>query len=204
MFRWMALSIFAASLGISAYRRWQARKLGETIRRAEEPPALIAARALVTLPLFGGVLAYLANPRWMSWSSLPLPEWMQWSGVMLGLLVVPGVYWVLTTLGANVSETVLTKSTHQLVTTGPYQWVRHPLYAIGLLLFASIGFIAANWFILLCTVISAFAIRLAVIPREERELIAKFGEGYRSLQRRTGALLPRLTRARPVQRSDVT
>lgn len=196
MFRWLALAIFAGSLAISAYRRAQARRAAGTIPRREEPAGLIAGRLAVSLPLFGGVFCYLANPAWMEWSSLALPVWIRWAGVGLGVLVVPAVYWVLTTLGANVSETVLTKASHQLVTNGPYRWVRHPLYTAGILLFASMGLIAANWFILLCAAAAAVAIRFAVVPREERELIEKFGEEYRRYRDGTGALLPRLLPSR--------
>jgi protein-S-isoprenylcysteine O-methyltransferase Ste14 len=103
---------------------------------------------------------------------------------------VPSVYWVLTTLGSNVSETVLTKPGHRLVTTGPYRWVRHPLYTTAIALFLGIGLMAANWFILLWTVVAAIAVRLVVIPREEAQLVAAFGEDYRRYRRDTDALLP--------------
>ena len=192
MFRWFALAIFLASLSISAQRRWRARRAGRTVLRREEPTALIAGRVLVGLPLFGGVLVYLANPRWMAWASLSVPTWLRWIGVALGLLVVPLVYWVLTTLGTNVSETVLTKPGHELVTTGPYRWVRHPLYLAGVTLFASIGLVAANWFILSWALVAVIAVRLAVIPREEAQLMARFGDAYRAYRSGTGSLVPLL------------
>jgi protein-S-isoprenylcysteine O-methyltransferase Ste14 len=117
---------------------------------------------------------------------------VRWTGVALGLLVVPSIWWVLSTIGANVSETVLTKAQHRLVTAGPYAWVRHPLYAVGIVLFLSVALIAANWFILLWTALTAAAVRFVVIPQEEANLIAAFGDAYRTYQGRTGALLPRL------------
>lgn len=192
MFRWFALVVFLATLGISAGRRWQARRAGGAIRRGEEPRGLIAGRLLVALPLFGGVVAYLANPNWMRWASLGLPLWARWTGVALGLLVVPSSYWVLTALGTNVSETVLTKRQHRLVTTGPYRWVRHPLYTVGVALFLAIALMAANWFILLWAVVALIAVRLVVIPREEAQLVARFGDDYRRYRSGTGSLLPSL------------
>ncbi len=45
-----------------------------------------------------------------------LPAWIRWIGVIAGLLTIPAVPWVLGSLGHNVSETVLTKRDHQLVT----------------------------------------------------------------------------------------
>jgi protein-S-isoprenylcysteine O-methyltransferase Ste14 len=126
----------------------------------------------------------------MVWASLSVPTWVRWIGVALGVLVAPSVYWVFTTLGANVSETVLTKPQHQLVTTGPYRWVRHPLYTVGIALFVSIGLMAANWFILLWAGVALIAARLVVIPREEAQLVARFGDEYRRYRSTTGSLLP--------------
>ncbi len=192
MFRWFALAVFLVSLGISARRRRQARRAGETIRRSQEPPGLIAGRMLVALPLFSGVLVYLANPEWMAWASLDLPTWVRWVGVGLGVIVPISVHRVLAALGANVSETVLTKRHHRLVTSGPYGRVRHPLYATGLALFLSMGLMAANAFILLWTAVASIGVRVVVIPREEAHLEATFGERYRRYRRETGSLLPRL------------
>ena len=192
MFRWFALLVFLTSLGISAGRRWQARRAGGAIRRSEEPPGLIAGRLVVALPLFGGVVAYVANPGWMMWASLSLPTWARWTGVALGLLVVPSIYWVLTALGTNVSETVLTKPQHRLVTTGPYRWLRHPLYTVGIALFLGIALMAANWFILLWAVVALIAVRLVVVPREEAQLVARFGDDYRRYRTGTGSLVPSL------------
>lgn len=83
MFRWFALAVFVASLIISAWRRGQARRAGGAIPRSAETRGLIAGRIFVALPLFGGVVAYIMNPRWMAWASLGLPSWVRWAGVVL-------------------------------------------------------------------------------------------------------------------------
>jgi protein-S-isoprenylcysteine O-methyltransferase Ste14 len=49
---------------------------------------------------------------------------------------------------------------------------------------------AANWFILLWAVVALLALRLAIVPREEGELLKTFGEEYRGYRARTGALVP--------------
>ena len=190
MFRWVALVVFVAAIGVSAQLRRKARQSGGTIPRSAEPPGLILGRLVIALPLFGGVVAYLANPGWMAWASFGVPPWIRWAGAALGLLVIPSAYWVLSNLGENVSETVLTKAKQRLVTTGPYRWVRHPLYTVGIGLFVSVGLMAANWFILLWAGLALVAIRLVVIPREEAHLVAMFGNDYRRYRSRTGALVP--------------
>jgi protein-S-isoprenylcysteine O-methyltransferase Ste14 len=140
----------------------------------------------------------------MRWSSFDTPEWLRWIGVGLGVIVVPAVHWVLAALGSNVSETVLTKERHELVSSaGPYQWIRHPLYTTGITLFLAIGFMAANWFVLGMALIALVLIRTVVVPREERELVARFGSEYEDYKRRTGAMLPRLRRE-GTEKAEVT
>lgn len=190
MFRWLALAALAGCLSISAYYRRRARLESETIPRRREGALLLVGRGLVALPLFGAVLTYVVTPRWMAWASFASPTWLRSVGVVAGLLTVPAAYWVFRSLGRQVSETVLTKEHHELVTAGPYRWIRHPLYATGIALFLAVGLIAANWFILLFALIALAGIRFVVIPLEERELLAKFGDQYRGYMHRTGALVP--------------
>lgn len=190
MFRWIALVAVVGTLGISIAYRHRARRSGEVIERRREEPWMMALRAAVGGPLYLSVLVYLVQPRWMAWAAIPAPEWLRWLGAAVGLAAAPAAWWVLRHLGRNVSETVLTKTDHALVTTGPYRWVRHPLYATGGMLFLGVGLMAGNWFILLFTALALVLIRFAVVPPEEEALVAKFGDAYREYQGRTGRLLP--------------
>jgi protein-S-isoprenylcysteine O-methyltransferase Ste14 len=192
MFRWFALAIVSGCLGISIYHRRRARLEAGTIPRRDERPAFVAARLIVGLPLWLAILAYLVNPAWTEWASLASPEWLRWTGVGLGFLTVPMAYWVFRSLGRNVSETVLTKPSHQLVTHGPYRWIRHPLYSMGIALVFAIGLMAENWFILLIGLVALLGIRTVVVPVEEAALVDTFGDEYRDYMATTGRLLPRI------------
>ena len=191
MFRWFIIGILLSAIGTSGYFRRRARVEGGTIARRSEGTALVVARVVVTVPLFAAIVTYIINPQWMAWSAFNAPDWMRWTGLVLGVLVIPSVFWVLKSLGANVSETVLTKSDHQLVTVGPYRWVRHPLYTTGLTLLVAIGLMAANAAILFFVVLISILIRYVVIPREEAALESRFGGEYRSYMMQTGRLLPK-------------
>ena len=109
----------------------------------------------------------------------------------MGVLTWPAAHWVLSSLGKNVSETVLTKKDHALVTIGPYRWIRHPLYTTGVAIFVALGLVQASWLILLLAVIGLVLIQLVVIPAEEQALLAKFGDRYRDYMTGTGRMLPR-------------
>jgi protein-S-isoprenylcysteine O-methyltransferase Ste14 len=197
VFRYLALAVFVSAIAISGARRRRAHRAVGSIPRSKEPGRLIAGRLLVALPLFGGVLAYLVNPAWVAWASFGLPDWARYIGAAIGVTVVPAVNWILAALGTNVSETVLTREQHRLVTTGPYRILRHPLYSAGIALFVGMGLMAANWFILLWAAVAAAGVRLFIIPAEERELLSKFGDDYVRYRRRTGALVPSLRRSAP-------
>ena len=194
MLRLIAVLTVVATFGISAYYRYRARLTAGTIPRANEPMGLITGRALVSIPLFGSVLAYLIQPRWMAWAELPLPAWARWLGAGLGILAVPFALWVFRSIGSNVSETVLTKPGQTLVTIGPYHWIRHPLYAASGLLLLGVGLMAANWLILLLATFALVLIRIVVIPREEAALLELFGSQYRDYITTTGSLVPRWRR----------
>jgi hypothetical protein len=128
----------------------------------------------------------------MGWARFHLPSPLRWIGFLLAVLTLPAVHWVLRTLGRNVTETMLTKEDHELVTAGPYRWVRHPLYATGLTLFVALGLMTSSWLVLSVTALGFVLLRLLVMPREEQALQAKFGERYRAYMLTSGRLLPKL------------
>lgn len=203
-FRWLILAVLLSALAVSGYHRAHARRHSETIGRGREGPLLQTLRAVMALALFGGVLLYVVRPEWMRWASVDVPIGVRWLGALLGFLTVLLVHWVLRTLGPNVSETVLTKERHALVTGGPYRWVRHPLYTTGLALFVALGIMAGSWFVLLASGIAFLLLRWLVIPREEQALLAKFGDRYRDYMQRTGRLVPRRRRPRSLTASALT
>lgn len=195
IFRSIFVAVLVLSLSISAYFRRRARSHGDTISRQEESAALKAGRLLIGLPLYASLVAYAISPRLMAWSEVPLPTWLRWVGAGMGIAVLPTIYWVLSSLGSNVSETILTKRYHKLVTHGPYRWVRHPLYTVGVGLIASLSLLAANWFMALMVVV-VVALLPALAHKEENHLIEKFGDEYIRYKNSTGRFLPLLRRPR--------
>ena len=153
---------------------------------------MLLLRLLFAAPLYLAFLAYMMNPDWMAWSSFPLPAWSRWLAACVGLGVAPMLYWVVSSLGRNISETFLTKEHHVLITYGPYHWVRHPLYSIATIALISLSILAANWFMLVMGVLMLIVVSVLIIPREEAELLRKFGVAYGEYRERTGRLTPRL------------
>jgi protein-S-isoprenylcysteine O-methyltransferase Ste14 len=192
IFRIIAILLFLSGTSVSLYYRRKAdRTSGEAISlRKEGWPVLIALR-LSGLGLWVSVIAYMLNPGWMSWASLPLPVWVRWGAVGLAAVAWALTVWMFRSLGNNITPTVVTRREHKLVTAGPYRWIRHPLYTFATSFYVSLGLIAANWLIPLLA--GLIFILLAVrTPNEEQKLVEKFGDEYRRYMERTGRFLPRL------------
>ncbi len=194
IFQIFAASIFVTGMGISSYFRRKAdRESGESISRRVDGTVLMTLIRLGGLLLWLSPLAYVINPQWMAWSKLGLPEWMRWLGIFLGSLCVLGIYWLFSSIGSGITPTSATRREHKLVTRGPYRWVRHPLYTIGSAFFVSLGLVADNWFIASLGLL-AFILMALRTPKEEANLIEKFGDEYRQYMQTTGRFWPRLTR----------
>jgi protein-S-isoprenylcysteine O-methyltransferase Ste14 len=79
----------------------------------------------------------------------------------------------------------------RLCTTGPFRFVRHPMYSGGTF-FALLGIalIFNSWIILLLPVL-AYAVNSVLVRREEKMMTEVFGEEYRRYAARTGRFFPR-------------
>ena len=182
---------FFTVLVLTLYHRLRSWASKEALDRRQEGLFILATLRPAGLLLWLGVIAYLVNPAWMAWSSVPLPAWLRWTGLGLFTIGVGLLTWTLRALGTNLTDTVVTRRAHTLVTHGPYRWVRHPFYDAMALLILAIALIVANWFVLVTGAV-VFGL-LAVRSRtEEANLLARFGEPYRAYRQTTGRFVPKL------------
>jgi protein-S-isoprenylcysteine O-methyltransferase Ste14 len=113
------------------------------------------------------------------------------TGVLGDFLVFVGLFisiWARVTLGGNWSARVALKEDHELIQRGPYQAVRHPIYAGLLLMIAGTAVLAGqvSGFIALAICFCGFWVKL----RQEEILLSKHLPGYSEYMRRTKALVP--------------
>lgn len=99
-------------------------------------------------------------------------------------------------LGDNWADHVRVYGNQQLITSGPYRWIRHPLYASLIWMFygAAMAYLSP---------LAALETTLVFLPamvyrsnQEEQALTGVFGDAYRDYRARTGRFLPRLPRWR--------
>jgi protein-S-isoprenylcysteine O-methyltransferase Ste14 len=192
IFRIATALVLFIGVGISTYYRRKAdRDSGEKISRKVDGTVFMNMIRIGGLLLWLSPLVYLINPAWMAWSKMGLPEWVRWLGVAIGILCTLGIYWLFSSIGTGITPTSATRQEHKLVTSGPYRWVRHPLYTVGSAMFMALGLMADNWFIMALAIL-AFIAMARRTPKEEANLIEKFGDEYRDYMKRTGRYLPKL------------
>ena len=192
IFRILAALILFTGIGISSYSRRKADKeTGEKISRKVDGSAMMNIIRFGGLILWLSPLVYLINPSWMNWSKIGMPESIRWLGVGIGFLCTFGIYWLFSSIGSGITPTSATRKEHKLVTRGIYRWIRHPLYTIGSSFIVSFGMMADNWFIAAFGIL-AFILMGVRTPKEEANLIEKFGDEYREYMKHTGRFLPKL------------
>jgi protein-S-isoprenylcysteine O-methyltransferase Ste14 len=157
-----------------------------------EPDGTMLARIFVTVagwyllsrnePWFG-----VLNRRFMPWSppAFVAAAVLTWAGIAFAI-------WARYHIAQYWSASVALRADHQLIRTGPYAHIRHPIYTGMLLAIVGTALAVGRFRALL-----AFAIILAALVfksrQEERLLASQFGPAFDEHRRRTGFFLPRLS-----------
>ncbi|HTR77326.1 MAG TPA: isoprenylcysteine carboxylmethyltransferase family protein [Gemmatimonadaceae bacterium] len=109
-------------------------------------------------------------------------------GTMCCVVGVAIAIWARVTLGRNWGMPMSRKENPELVTTGPYAYIRHPIYS-GFL-FAMLGSTIALSIVWVIPLIVSGLYFTYSARREERIMIAQFPEAYAAYRRRTKMLIP--------------
>lgn len=111
-----------------------------------------------------------------------------WLGAILVVAGIALAIWARYYLGRNWSSHPTHKEHHDLVTGGPYTWIRHPIYT-GMLL-ALIGCMVVGslfGFVMFAILLVVFLVR---VDKEERIMLSLFPDQYPAYQKRTKRLVP--------------
>ena len=185
---WFYESLFPV-LWIGFLLYWQIKAAGTKATARLEPASSRTVRAVVFL------IAIVL----MSWPHLPVP-WLYrqflphgvWTFLVGAVITTAGLFfavWAREHLGTNWSRSVTIKQDHQLIVTGPYAVVRHPIYT-GILT----GFLGSTLALAQMRGIVAFVLISLVLwyklRMEEQWMRTQFGAPYEAYSRRTAALVP--------------
>lgn len=168
---------------------WQIRAVNTKITQRLEPAASRTLRVLAFLIALA-LLSPLRIPLpWLYLHLWPVGLWPFWVGAAVNVGGLVFAVWAREQLGRNWSRSVTIKQDHELITTGPYATIRHPIYT-GILagfLGTAIAITQVRGFIVLALVFLAFWAKLRM---EEKWMRSEFGEEYVDYMHHTSALVP--------------
>jgi protein-S-isoprenylcysteine O-methyltransferase Ste14 len=111
------------------------------------------------------------------------------AGCLLCLAGLALAIWARATLGGNWSSMVTLKERHELIESGPYRLVRHPIYTAILTMLVGTALVVGT----LSAVVSLpifFAAFLIKLREEEALMMRQFPEAYAAYRQRAAALVP--------------
>jgi protein-S-isoprenylcysteine O-methyltransferase Ste14 len=128
---------------------------------------------------------------WLRIQLFPANLWTDLLGIVVTAAGLAFAVWARAYLGGNWSSSVTVKVGHQLVRTGPYRWVRHPIYSgmILAMLGTALDRCQLRGLIAVVLLYLGFKIKSRI---EETAMQATFGAEYAEYSRTTGAIVPRL------------
>jgi protein-S-isoprenylcysteine O-methyltransferase Ste14 len=178
---WTFLAVyFAASLAITLYliRKDPAllarRMSGGPFAEKEPVQRLIMSGTSLG---FIGLLVFPAVDHRLGWSDLP--GWAAIAGDVIMLLGWLGIFFVFRE-NSFASATIESSADQRVISTGPYAWVRHPMYAAALVLLLGIPLaLGSIWGVLI--VLALVPLLIWRLMDEERFLVNHL-PGYREYQ----------------------
>lgn len=172
---------------------WVASALRSSPNKTREPQAYRVLRLFILVVAFVLLLSPWLRRGPLAWRFVPNNLATRFIGLSLILAGVALAVWARIRLGKYWSDKVVLKRDHQLVRSGPYAFMRHPIYSGVLLGVAGTALAAGEWrgIVALCLLLSAYAVKAR---KEERVLAGTFGDVFGMYQQQTGFFIPRFHR----------
>jgi len=187
----LPLLIVAFVLHRGYYVKNHSKPEDATLKKREEG-AVSKIAGLLGMLGFISMSIYVINPNWLLFTNLGFPTWLRWLGVVIALLGFALLQWAQVTLGKSWSDTPRMMKEQTLITSGPYQFIRHPIYTAFILILGSTLFISSNWLIGLCWIGMTTLEVASRIRFEESLMLEFFGEQYRGYMKKVGRLFPKI------------
>lgn len=186
--------IFTMLTIMRLYYRFVSLGLRDVLFNRQEGAVVLFTRYIFGIPLFLAVFSYIFHPNPAAWSYLTIPVFLRSAGVLLGFASIYLIYLSHRELGIYFSSKLVIKKGHRLITSGPYRFVRHPMYTAYFALFIAAFLISENWVIGLSGMTVIATLMTLRLGKEEALLMSHFGKSFASYKFSTGMFLPRLSK----------
>jgi protein-S-isoprenylcysteine O-methyltransferase Ste14 len=169
---WVAFVVYLTVAGFGIKRDTE-QHLGQSLGLTF---AVIVAFILPHVPLFSFVNFAPVNPA------------LSIAGLIIFVVGMIFLVWARQTLGRNWSQIVSAKEDHELVISGPYRLVRHPMYTGGIVAVIGSAIVAGGAFVFVALVL--VPLFLWRVGAEDKLMERQFPSDYPAYKERTKALIP--------------
>jgi protein-S-isoprenylcysteine O-methyltransferase Ste14 len=122
---------------------------------------------------------------------------LAWLGFSFAIAALGMFHLTHRALGRNWSISLDVRENHELVTSGVYRRVRHPMYSAFWLWAIAQALLLPNWIAGFAGLVGFGTLFFGRVAREERMMLETFGDGYRAYMARTGRVFPSYSQAGP-------
>lgn len=170
---------------------WQLKAARAKTTQRLEPAASRIVRTIVFVIVIVLLSTNFIPLPWLYHQLWPVGLWPFWIGAAVTVAGLLFALWARQHLGSNWSRSVTIKEGHELITSGPYALVRHPIYTgiLGGFLGTAIALSQVRGFVGFALV---FVVFWAKLRMEEEWMHSQFGETYATYAHQTAALVPYL------------
>jgi protein-S-isoprenylcysteine O-methyltransferase Ste14 len=173
-------------------RRSRRQRVISSARGPLETALLLTSLAgLGLVPL---VYVATAMPRFAAYGFHPALAWL---GFFFAIAALGMFHLTHRALGRNWSISLDVRENHELVTSGVYRRIRHPMYSAFWLWAVAQALLLPNWVAGFAGLVGFGTLFFGRVAREERMMLETFGDSYRAYMARTGRVFPSYSQAGP-------
>ena len=165
-------------------RSWRAATARQIDRTRDYLPA---AASLIGQGIVPVIYLFTDRPEFAGYPFQPMLAWL---GCVILALALYLFYCAHRDLGRNWSFSLQVRERHTLVTTGIYRRLRHPMYSAFFLLAVAQALLLPNWIAGPAGLVGFGTMFFCRVWREERMMLAEFGDEYRGYMARTSRIIP--------------
>ena len=165
----------------------RSRKTRTAHRRERGRERVLLSISFTGLFVIPAIYSFTGQPRFADYAFAPPLAWL---GVLVLAAALALFFHTHRTLGRFWSVTLEIRQSHQLITTGVYRHVRHPMYSAFFLWAIAQALLLPNWIAGPAGLVGFGTLFAFRVRREEHMMLQTFGDAYAAYAARTKRIIP--------------
>jgi protein-S-isoprenylcysteine O-methyltransferase Ste14 len=181
----LLITVFLVTYGVERVLEtfWKREKIQGQILAPHTLPLLVSAHVLLYLVILWD---------WIGGEAREVSIWVSLVGCLMVVLSAAVRNWAVRTLGPYHSIHIEIRAHHELVRSGPYQWVRNPYYVSNMVEVLGLPLVTNVWPAILISMFLYVPVLVLRILSEERALERKFAASFARYKSEVPRIIPRL------------